>query len=241
MKVYCINLERSKERRQNMQAQFKRLSLPFEFINAVDGQALSDNEVAAVYNKWRTRFCHGKDLTRGEIGCALSHIEFYRRVLEDNSPVFVLEDDVELGAEVKNAFEAVEPFLANATAPCLVQLPGLERDMPRSVGNCREDAFVKVSSAMGTYAYGVNPAAARLLLKAFSPLKFPIDYYGHLVRYYGLNLYVYNHKTISVDMVSESTVGEDRFKVHKGAGLICYKLWRLIGKTIDCVLIGLNK
>lgn len=219
-----------------MQAQFERLSLPFEFIDAVDGRALSDNEVASMYSKWRTRFCHGKDLSRGEIGCALSHIEFYRRVIADNASGFVFEDDVELGNEVKSALEKVESFLANAKSPCFVQLPGLERDLPQCVGG----DFIKVSGAMGAYAYGVNPAAAALLLKAFTPIKFPIDYYRYLVKHYGLNFYVYNSKAISVDMVSESTVGDDRFKTFKGVGLICYKLWRLVGKTIDCVLRGLN-
>ena len=236
MKIYCINLERSKERRRNMQAQFDKLSLPVEFINAIDGRALSNGEVAEVYSKWRTRFCSGKGLSRGEIGCALSHIEFYKRVIADNSPGFVFEDDVELGGEVKNALAKIELFLSNAKAPCLIQLPGLNRDMPQNA----EGDIVKVSIAMGTYAYGVNPAAAELLLKSFSPIKFPIDYYGHLIKHYGLNFYVFIDKTISVDMVSESTVGMDRFKTYKGIGLMCYKLWRLIGKTIDGILTGMN-
>lgn len=237
MKIYCINLERSKERRHNMQAQFERLGLLFEFINAVDGRVLSDNEVAAVYSKWRTRFCHGKGLSLGEIGCALSHIEFYRRVVAENAPGFVFEDDVELGHEVKGALEEVESFLADNKVPCLVQLPGLERDLPQCGGDYPADACAKVSSAMGAYAYGVNPSAAALLLKAFNPIKFPIDYYGYLIKHYGLNFYVYNSKPISVDMVSESTVGEERFKVdaivRNRVAMMLYKLWRLIGKTID--------
>lgn len=240
MKIYCINLERSKERQQNMQAQFERLALPVEFINAVDGRALSSTEVAAIYSKWRTRFCHGKDLSRGEIGCALSHIEFYRRVVAENAPGFVFEDDVELGHEVKSALEKIESFLAGNKAPCLVQLPGLDRDLPQCGSDNPTDAFAKVSSAIGAYAYGVNPAAASLLLKAFSPIKFPIDYYRYLIKHYGLNFYVYNSKPISVDMVSKSTVGEDRFKVdaivRNRVAMMLYKLWRLIGKTIDGVI-----
>lgn len=223
-----------------MQTQFERLALPFEFILAVDGWALSDSQIAKVYNKWRTRLCNGKDLSRGEIGCALSHVEFYRKVVEDNAPGFIFEDDVVLTADVKKALEKIASFLSVAKSPCLVQLPGLERDMPRYKGDCVSEAFVKVSSAMGTYAYGVNPAAAALLLKAFTPIKFPIDYYGYLVKHYGLGFYKYNSKVISVDIVSESTVGDDRFKTDKmvksGARWLCYKCWRLDGKTIDGVI-----
>ena len=216
-----------------MQTQFEQFSLPFEFINAIDGRELTDSEIEAVYDKWRTRFCHGKELTRGEIGCALSHIEFYRRVVVDNAPGFVFEDDVELTETVKNALNELSEFLSRHPEPCLVQLPGLERDLPQGVNNCSEESFVRVSSAMGTYAYGVNQAAAQLLVNAFTPIKFPIDYYRYLIKHYGLILYVYKQKCISVDMESDSTIGEKRFSVHKGIGLICYKLWRLVGKSID--------
>lgn len=245
MKIYCINLERSQDRRRKMQSQFDRLLIPFEFINAVDGRTLSDEKIATVYDKWRTRFCHGKDLSRGEIGCVLSHIEFYRKVIADNAPGFLFEDDVKLDSDVKGALEKISLFLAAAKSPCLVQLPGLDRDMPQHKGNCSSDAFVRVLSAMGAYAYGVNPLGAALLLDAFSPIKFPSDYYRHLIRYYGLNFYVYNRRVISVDMVSESTVGIDRFKidamVKSGIGLMCYKLWRFIGKVIDLSIIMIEK
>ncbi len=216
-----------------MQAQFERLSLPFEFINAIDGRELTDGEITAVYSKWRTRFCNGKGLMRGEIGCALSHIEFYRRVVADNAPGFVFEDDVELTLAVKSVLNDIEMFLAGCKKPCLVQLPGLERDLPHDVKKNSGENFAMASSAMGTYAYGVNQPAAKLLLKAFSPIKFPIDYYRHLIKHYGLDFYVYRQKVISVDMESESTIGAERFSVHKGIGLLCYKLWRLVGKTID--------
>ncbi len=236
MKIYCINLERSVERRYNMQVQFERLSLPFEFIHATDGRELTESEISAVYNKWRTRFCHGRGLTRGEIGCALSHIECFRRVVADNSPAFVFEDDVELMLSVKSALSEVSTFLIENKEPCLVQLPGLERDLPHGRNSSHEETCVKVNSAIGNYAYGINPAAASLLMKAFKPIKFPIDYYRYLIKHYKLNFYVYNLKTITVDMESESTIGMDRFSVYKGMGFIGYKLWRLVGKTLDGVL-----
>ena len=233
MRVFVINLARSVERHQTMQSQFERLSLPFEFISAVDGRELSNSEIAAVYSKWRTRFCNGKGLSRGEIGCALSHIKFWQLVLAETSPGFVFEDDVQLGPDVKCALNEAEAFLVHTKDPCLVQLPGLDRDIPCIGKECPEDKFIKVVSAMGAYAYGINPAGAALLVRTFSPIKFPIDYYRHLIRHYGLNFYVYNRQVISVDMVSESTVGVDRFKTYNGIGWVFYKFWRLVGKLID--------
>ena len=241
MKIYVINLARSVERHRKMQAQFESLSLPFEFIKAVDGGELCNEEISAVSSKWRARLCHGRELSRGEIGCALSHIEFCRRVVTEESPGFVFEDDVQLSPDVKCALDEGEEFLAHTKDPCLVQLPGLERDIPCIGKECPEDDFIKVFSAMGAYAYGINPAGAALLVKTFSPIKFPIDYYRHLIKHYGLNFYVYNRQVISVDMVLESTVGVERFKTHNGIGWLCYTLWRLVGKLIDGLLRAAGK
>jgi GR25 family glycosyltransferase involved in LPS biosynthesis len=217
-----------------MQAQFNRLALPVEFIEAVDGRLLSQKEIANGYSKWRTCFCHGKRLSRGEIGCALSHLKFYRNVLERGTAGFVFEDDVELGDNIKRVLGEIEKFLASKTAPTLVQLPGLERDLPISVENMNN--FIKVFSPIGTYAYGVNLSAAELLLNVFNPIKCPIDYYRYLIRHYGLEVFAYSEKILSVDMESESTVGLERFKTYKGFRWMCFKAWRIIGKTIDSIM-----
>lgn len=241
MKIYCVNLRRSELRRKNMQTQFNRFAMPFEFIDAVDGCLLSQKEISKVYSKWRARFCHGKGLSRGEIGCALSHLKFYRNVLKEGAAGFVFEDDVELGDNIKKALGEIEDFLAFRTTPTLVQLPGLERDLPHRAGVKEKDNFIKVINPTGAYAYGINSSAAELLLDVFNPIKCPIDYYRYLIRHYGLEVFAYSEKMVSVDMESESTIGLERFKTYKGIRWICFKVWRIIGKTLDGVLMMFEK
>ena len=224
-----------------MQTQFNRFAMPFEFIDAVDGCLLSQKEISKVYSKWRARFCHGKGLSRGEIGCALSHLKFYRNVLKEGAAGFVFEDDVELGDNIKKALGEIEDFLAFRTTPTLVQLPGLERDLPHRAGVKEKDNFIKVINPTGTYAYGINSSAAELLLDVFNPIKCPIDYYRYLIRHYGLEVFAYSEKMVSVDMESESTIGLERFKTYKGIRWICFKVWRIIGKTLDGVLMMFEK
>lgn len=233
MKIYVINLERSAGRRLAMQSQFDRLELPFEFINAVDGGAVETKRLAEVYGKWRTRFCLGRDLTRGEIGCALSHVLFYREISRSGCSGFVFEDDVELSDLAAPALAEIESFLAGSKTPCLVRLPGLERDLPRDASGSGMPGFVKVPSAMGTYAYGVNPAAADLLLKAFAPISFAIDDYRRLVDFYGLDLYVYGTRVVSVDTKTKSTIGNDRFSPKRGLGSLICKFCRVLGIAAD--------
>ena len=47
MKVYVINMERSKHRRDVMDKHLKELGISYELVAAVDGRLLSDEEANA--------------------------------------------------------------------------------------------------------------------------------------------------------------------------------------------------
>lgn len=230
MKIYCINLPRDVERRAKMEGELKKLSIPAEFIEGVDGRKLAGEELKKVYAKWRTRFRHGKSLSRGEIGCALSHVKIYDEVLKGADEVgIVFEDDVSFEEGILDALHEVEGFLKATNNPTIVQLPGLERDLRQ--GGAAE--MIAVKSAMGTYAYALNRAGAELLKKEFSPVKMPIDKYSYLIKHYGLKFYVYPKVVLSVDMEGESSVGKDRFIKMSAPVMVLYKAWRVIGVLID--------
>lgn len=235
MKIYCINLKQSVSRREKMERELEKLEFQSEFIDAVDGRVLSRSERELVCSDWRTRMRHGRRLTGGELGCVLSHLVFYRRLLDSCDRVaVVLEDDVELMQDFNDAARDVEKFLSEIEEPAIVQFPGLERDFSA----VRDRAFVQVRSALGTYAYAVNRAGAELLLKRFSPIRMPIDKYDYLIRHCGLSYYVYSSRVLSVDNEGESMVGSERFDCGDMSGLrwAIHKLWRCIGVIVDSIL-----
>ena len=86
------------------------LGLPFTFFDAVDGRALSEAEIAALNPAARRRlFLH--DLTRGEIGCFLSHSALYQEIVRDKTPLTaVLEDDAEVNPTFVRLMESIEPL-----------------------------------------------------------------------------------------------------------------------------------
>lgn len=232
MKIYCINLKRSTERRAKMEQELAKTGLEYEFIEAVDGRKLTKDEIKKRYSIWRTRFRYGIGLTAGEIGCALSHKKFFEIVKNSQAKcAMVLEDDVALGIGFNTAVKEVEEFLAQQTKPTIVQLPGLKRDLPKN----GDSKFIRVSSAMGTYAYAINRAGAELLERAYSPIKLPIDKYSYLIKHFGLQFYVYNKQVLSVDMVNASEVGKNRSHF-LGWKMALYKIWRVIGCLTDVVL-----
>ena len=69
-KIYLINLKSSHERLKASFENFATIGLTFERIEAIDGHIHS----AAEYNKVKTIRFISRELSRGEIGCYLSHL-----------------------------------------------------------------------------------------------------------------------------------------------------------------------
>lgn len=95
MKIFVINLERSVKRRIAISKQLNNMSLKFEIFNAVDGDSLSDQIVRELC---ATSLIEDS-INKGQVACALSHIQVYKKMISDGIDVaVVLEDDVVLSA-----------------------------------------------------------------------------------------------------------------------------------------------
>jgi GR25 family glycosyltransferase involved in LPS biosynthesis len=96
-KAFVISLPRAVHRIPQVKKIVKSLSWPTEILEAVDGSALSKEEVECVYQPKRIRPVYPFSLRRGEIGCFLSHRKAWLRILRDGlDAALILEDDVEL-------------------------------------------------------------------------------------------------------------------------------------------------
>jgi GR25 family glycosyltransferase involved in LPS biosynthesis len=93
IKEFYINLERCNDKRVNMQNRFPAASR----IKAVDGKAETPESILPYSSDrdWRDPY-HNRRMTKGEIGCILSHIKAWEKCVELQEPIIVLEDDVEI-------------------------------------------------------------------------------------------------------------------------------------------------
>jgi GR25 family glycosyltransferase involved in LPS biosynthesis len=102
MKIYIINLAQDQDRKQAMLVQLNAFAITnYEFVEAVDGRNLSDQELTKLYDDKTAKKLH-KQLARSEIGCALSHIKVYEKIIKENKRCLILEDDVVLSDTFKN-------------------------------------------------------------------------------------------------------------------------------------------
>ena len=161
MKTYIINLEQSTERKEYMRQQMKKLpQLDYEFIPAVDGRKMSEEELSSRFNMKGSMYHYGRELMKGEVGCTLSHIRCYQRIVaEDDSCALILEDDIEVNHPEAIDISFLENFLVSCSKPVIVLLSGHYWYTSRY-----HSQMVNVFSAFYTHAYVVNQAAARLLL-----------------------------------------------------------------------------
>src|ERR1035441_8705213 len=111
MQTYVVNLARSPERRAHMIAQLSKTRVQYQIVDAVDGRDLdlSDSRLfdPAVVGTSAFR--------PGAVGCALSHLEVYRRVLDDGlEKALVLEDDVVLPADLDALCDAIAQHMVGA-------------------------------------------------------------------------------------------------------------------------------
>src|SRR3954447_23246954 len=111
MRAYVINLPRSVARRASIANELAALSIPHEFIEAVDGREMTAGERAAMVDEARAaQSPHW--LTPGQIGCSLSHLRVYERIAAGDEPVaLVLEDDAQLHGVGRASLEEISSHM----------------------------------------------------------------------------------------------------------------------------------
>ena len=95
-KIFVINLKYDVKKREHILDLCSNVGLKAKLIEATDGRLLSDSVIDTVYSKYKTIENIGRELSRSEVGCALSHKKVYQQMVDDNiERALILEDDVE--------------------------------------------------------------------------------------------------------------------------------------------------
>ncbi|KAK4805925.1 hypothetical protein QYF61_021489 [Mycteria americana] len=96
--VFMINLQRRADRRERMLRTLYEQEIACKLVEAVDGKAMNSSEVEALGIRMLPGYkdpYHGRPLTKGELGCFLSHYRVWQEIAArglEKSVVF--EDDL---------------------------------------------------------------------------------------------------------------------------------------------------
>ena len=211
MKVFVISLLTASKRRELMSAQLRAAGLEFEFVDGVNGQALSASELARDYDEARTVQVMGRPMTPGEIGCTLSHREAQRRIIAQGLPLaLVLEDDALLGNQTMRVLQALASRI-KADDNQLLLLTHVGRYIgwggQRLTGLHR---LYRPYRAFGAHGYLLTQRSARSLYEQLYPLHAVADWWVYLQQWVELRCVVPYCIGLS-PLEGESVIGQDRF------------------------------
>lgn len=218
--IYVISLTRSKKRRRFMHAQLEKMSVPYQFVDAIDGTTLEKHTLEQI-ERQRERTLYTKPFTKGEIGCMLSHMNVYKTILSqkpessidsNRQASLILEDDVFLSEKVKN-FLSPQIIKSLPEEWDLVLLAYVQRGNIESHPKKKavmsfwnryrlDNTFtvgLPVQFCYHTAAYLVSRQGARKLQKHGHPLRMPADFLTGNSHVWGINLYTLSRPIIWQD------------------------------------------
>lgn len=163
MKTYIINLAVATWRKEYMNNVLKdAVGLDVEWIEAVNGKALTDNETDALFDKDGFVRYFGKNIKRGEIGCSLSHQKCYKDLIEsDDDVAIVFEDDIVLKEPVEKIIKIVEDVMPSDKPAVVLLSAWYWYTRKRSLD--AERFVCDVVDARLAHAYAINKQAAKIM------------------------------------------------------------------------------
>jgi len=173
LQILVISLRRSLDRRAKVEQEMQQISLPWSFLDAVDGSALQSPP--SEYKALKVNLLQGYELTANEIGCYLSHKEAWKRCVEKNIPTLILEDDFVLAPEFGHV---IQTLLSNLDPWSFVRLQGLYEVPYQELSTIDDVRLVKnIGDAVGATAYLLKPEIARTLIHESSDIYEPADHF----------------------------------------------------------------
>lgn len=183
MNTFVINLQENSVRRMAIKSQLDETNLNYEFIEAIKGSNLSDGEIKTlVYD-----YPHCK-LTKGEIGCALSHLSIYKRIVQENiSHALIFEDDAVIPKNIAKIFQEIRQ-LDNDKKANVYLLSRVHNFIENSKLN---NNLYSAYQAIGAHAYIINNKAAKRMILAQKPIIYEADMWWYFKFFNYINVYCY--------------------------------------------------
>jgi len=195
--IFVISLKNS-SRRNIIAQRFNYFNIPFQFIDAVYGNSLSEEELSLVdYEFYPKKYNANKPLTLGEIGCAMSHIKVYQHMVEKNiEQAIIFEDDIiihhEFNKIITDVLKKVPDrreiiFLDHGKAKSHL----FKRNLHENYKLVRYRSPSKNSKRciIMADAYLLTLNGAKKLLNLAYPIRMPADYLTGLLQLNKLNAY----------------------------------------------------
>ena len=207
MKIFIINLKRSPDRKTKMITQLEKLSNSkyekffFEAIDAKENQHLSFMQHFSYF----TKYIKGRHLTDGEFACYTSHYCLWKKCIELNEPIIILEDDV----GILTHFDEVTDKIINSG----YHYVKLASTFNKKQFEIEPNFFSTNIESCGALGYYLTPVAAKLLLEKSKKFYKPVDDFMDSFWIHKVRTIIYNPNAIYHNDNDTTTISDRKIKI----------------------------
>ncbi len=159
-KVFVINLDRRKDRREHFQKELSRLNISYKRISAVDGESSETPDIVG--------------LTPGEVGCILSHKKVLEKIIEEKIQLpLILEDDIIFEDQFNSRFQS---HFSQLPKDWSMYYPAANTTQDKNLTSVTKN-IDRTYKALTTHSYSVKLEKAEKLYKTIEEHAFekPVD------------------------------------------------------------------
>lgn len=105
-------MDKNKDRLESCSAQLKAQKVQFERYPAIYGRDIAQSTLEKFYNKKLNKTLYKKELSVGEIGCYLSHMALWQKIVDEKLDyAVILEDDFTLSNNFNKFPEIIDKLI----------------------------------------------------------------------------------------------------------------------------------
>jgi len=191
MKLYVISLKESQDRRRKVDALLTAAKVEYEFFDAIRVQNGIEGYFDS-YDEEQYLINCGRVAATGEIGCYASHLALWKKCVELNEPILIMEDDFCIEENFLAAIREVEKLISNYGFIRLQTEFRGKKIKSKDVGRFTLYYYTKMPHS--TMCYAINPEVSRVFINQSKSLTAPIDvtmkkFWEHQIPMFGLAPY----------------------------------------------------
>ena len=213
MRTFVINLEGQTDRHDSTTSNLNAAHVEFSIFRAISGKNTYKEYFNSI-NNWSCLLETGHFITPSEIGCYASHLTLWKKCVELDEPIIIMEDDFLLGSD----FHKTITFANSLIEHCgFIRLEPIERRWARKPGlepvivlenNSSKLIYQRMPSARTT-CYAITPTCAAALISHSKTVSCPVD---HMIRkhwVHGQSIFAITPPAIELaDLASQSSIGD---------------------------------
>jgi len=205
--IWVVNMDKSKDRLDKINKNLSDLGLKFNRFKAVDGSKIEKNELDNII----TFMCQNILCNKGIIGCAESHKQLWKQLLntENTNYYLVLEDDSMLTNESVEIIKKLEPKFVEYNIDYLnLYCVNVGCGFNKTIFEIGEYKFGKPIFPLQTCGYIISKQGASKLIEQLQKTNYHVDFEIAVNNFKNnFNYYTSNKNIIHIREEDGTTIG----------------------------------